>query len=116
MEQQNSFIECMWMLLGNGYFSLPGIVLYRKQYQISQSTQFSCVGVEFSFKNAIMQFQCCQCDCSSLDYSGNVLSRDVTGQYDMTRSVCWLMGNEDEPGPGQDITELQNTSDMLIKF
>ena len=36
--------------------------------------------------------------------------------YDITRSVCWVMGNEDEPGPGQDITELQNTSDMLIMF
>ena len=32
----------------------------------------------------------------------------------MTRSVCWVMGNEDEPGLGQDITELQNTSEMLI--
>ena len=42
------------------------------------------------------------------------MSRDVTGQYDMTRSVCWVMGNEDEPGLGQDITELQNTSEMLI--
>ena len=51
-----------------------------------------------------------------VDYSGNILSRDVTGQYYRTQSVCWVMGNEDERGPGQDITELQNTSDMLIKF
>ena len=30
--------------------------------------------------------------------------------------IAIVLISQDEPGPGQDITELQNTSDMLNKF
>ena len=56
MEQQNSFLEFMWMFLGKGCFGTfctLGYCLVLKRYQMSLSAQLICVGVEYHVKSTV---------------------------------------------------------------